>query len=159
MRGAAHLFGALIAAVLAGALYGETLEEEFFPVLSNTVVSNVIRAGSVVNWHQEWCKYRNLEIVSTSYSFTYPKQNTGVQINVQNLTIGQPVGAVTFSAGCYGADYAAVLPKDANGGGTIKAQLWYNPGHPFWDVRADFAEVTIPALPPSTGQGIVPRPE
>lgn len=167
MRGVvvANVLGAVIATVLAAFLYGETIEEELFPVLSTTEVSRVVRAGTVLNWHQEWCKLRNLEVVSTSYTFSYPKQKTATPINVQNLTLGLPVGTTTMPAGCYAADYSAILPKDAVNGGAIKSQLWYNPGHPFWDVREDFAEIEVPPLDvmpgpvlPSVGLGTGRRP-
>ena len=141
-----NVTGALVAIGIAAFLYGEAFEEEMFPVLTPVKVSAVERDGNKIGWIADWCKVRNLELNSVSFTFNYPKQKGTIPVNVQNVTKGRSVGQTSLPKGCYSVQFSAMLPRDSMDGGVIEGQIWYNPPHPFWDLRSDFGTVTVPPL-------------
>lgn len=145
----ANVIGAMVALVVAVALYGQTWEQLLVPPQTNIVISDIMRVGNTVTWKRAWCKPRALELTSSSFVFSYAGQasHSAIPINVQNETLNKAVGTVSYPTGCFEVSYSALVPRDSMAGGIISGQLWYRSGHPFWDLPQDFGPIVVPPLP------------
>lgn len=141
--------GFVVAAVVAGIIFGQTLETTFFPVLTDVRIYDITRQGRELYWSRDFCKARNLHIDSVSFQFSYAKQrHAGLPVNVINESLGKPVGALSYAPGCFTIRYSAMIPADALPGDQITGQLWYNSSQPFWLLPQEFGPVVVPGPTP-----------
>lgn len=141
-----HVSGALLALVVALAIFGQRLEERLIPVLSEVRADEIERTGDRLFWNLHFCKLRDARLDQSAFTFFYVKDpmTIAVPIVVTNESRKAAVGETPLPEGCFNIRYSAEIPTDAEAGDRVIGLVWYHSSHPFWRVREEFGVVPVP---------------